>query len=194
MDLLHLIFVPFLGDLFFNYRVLKPIGAGRLKVFVPFPGDFFSIYAHVRRDAYGRIVFVPFPGDFFSITVMVVPLDGAKQLFSSPFPGTFFQWGKVQMNGIPPLFSSPFPGTFFQSLLRQKNNTKALCFRPLSRGLFFNFDGIAPFIYAGRGGFRPLSRGLFFNSVPAKPQPVCSRKRIRGGDGGIASSGTLLRR
>ena len=32
--------------------------------------------------------------------------------------------------------------------------------------------------------FRPLSRGLFFNSVPAKPQPVCSRKRICGGDGG----------
>ena len=45
-----------------------------------------------------------------------------------------------------------------------------------------------------KNSFRPLSRGLFFNSVPAKPQPVCSRKRICGGDGGIASSGTLLRR
>lgn len=28
----------------------------------------------------------------------------------------------------------------------------------------------------------PLS-GTFFNRVPAKPQPVCSRERIRGGDG-----------
>ena len=48
--------------------------------------------------------------------------------------------------------------------------------------------------YLKEFGFRPLSWGLSFNSVPAKPQPVCSRKRIRGGDEGIASSGTLLRR
>ena len=38
----------------------------------------------------------------------------------------------------------------------------AIGFRPLSWGLSFN-DGIAPFIYAGRGGFRPLSWGLSFN-------------------------------
>ena len=91
-------------------------------------------------------------------------------------------------------------------------------FRPLSRGPFFNFH-FRYFISLGRWAvfvpflgdlfsimkiislttdctmsFRPLSRGPFFNSVPAKPQTVCSRKRIRGGNGGIASSGTLLRR
>ena len=81
------------------------------------------------------------------------------------------------------------------------------CFRPLSRGLFFNqsrqfllvknvgivfvpflgdFFSIAsaPAPAEAASCFRPLSRGLFFNSVPAKPQPVCSRKRISGGDGG----------
>ena len=57
-------------------------------------------------------------------------------------------------------FSSPFSGTFFQSATGKHGSCSA------SRC------------------FRPLSREPFFNSVPAKPQPVCSRKRIRGGDGG----------
>ena len=68
------------------------------------------------------------------------------------------------------------------------------CFRPLSWGLFFNLAEELVKSAQPEESFRPLSWGLFFNSVPAKPQPVCSRKRIRGGDGGIASSGTLLRR
>ena len=42
--------------------------------------------------------------------------------------------------------------------------------------------------------FVPFLGDFLSISVPAKPQPVCSRKRIRGGDEGIASSGTLLRR
>lgn len=54
-------------------------------------------------------------------------------------------------------------------------------FHPLSRGLFFN--DISPLKRGTKRRFRPLSRGLFFNSVPAKSQPVCSRERIRGGDG-----------
>ena len=70
----------------------------------------------------------------------------------------------------------------------------ALLFSSPLSGTFFNQIEISS-IRTSRGkGFRPLYRGLFSISVPAKPQPVCSRKRIRGGDEGIASSGTLLRR
>ena len=107
-------------------------------------------------------------------------------------------------------------GPFFDLLLFQKWRKLARSFRPLSRGPFFDMrkqlDTIMALLFsspfsgtffrwaciqksmARLKGFRPLSRGPFFDSVPAKPQPVCSRKRIRGGDGGIASSGTLLRR
>ena len=84
-------------------------------------------------------------------------------MFSSPFLGTFFQWGKVKMDGIAPfMFSSPFLGTFFQFVkskggrksaaavfvpflgdflsinLLLLETSKVLCFRPLSWGLSFN--------------------------------------------------------
>ena len=133
------VFVPFLGDLFFNYRVLKPIGAGRLKVFVPFPGDFFSIYAHVRRDAYGRIVFVPFPGDFFSMNCSKTHCHGFGLVFV-PFLGDFF---------------SIVPDEFFKKL------TGGTSFRPLSWGLFFNNEIMEAI--KELASFRPLSWGLFFN-------------------------------
>ena len=62
-------------------------------------------------------------------------------------------------------------------------------------GDFFSInDSKTSFKELERKVFVPFLGDLFFNSMPAKPQPVCSRKRIRGGDGEIASSGTLLRR
>ena len=87
----------------------------------------------------------------------------------------------------------PSLGDFFSINKKKASKAYRESFRPLSRGLFFNLSVRNIQLMAVRS-FRPLSRGLFFNSVPAKPQPVCSRERIRGGDGWIASSGTLLRR
>ena len=89
-----------------------------------------------------------------------------------PFPGDFFSiiTKKLAAADIG-VFSSPFSGTFFSI------NDSKTSFKELERKVFVPFLG-----------------DLFFNSMPAKPQPVCSRKRIRGGDGEIASSGTLLRR
>ena len=146
-------------------------------------------------------------GPFFNTTaVMVVPLDGAKQVFV-PFLGDLFSITDLLFaNFSNKLFSSPFSGTFFQwerigAIMIEKSS-----FRPLSRGPFFNCKGFQSRMYGLHvfvpflgdlfsismqiavtmliACFRPLSRGPFFNSVPAKPQPVCSRKHISGGDGG----------
>ena len=60
------------------------------------------------------IVFVPFLGDFFSMAIMVVPLDGAKQVFV-PFLGDFFsissnfRFKVLQSNTV----FVPFLGDFF---------------------------------------------------------------------------------
>ena len=111
----------------------------------------------------------PFSGTFFS-TEYPEEYQRSQSMFSSPFSGTFFSKSKKKTNGIgQSWFSSPFSGTFFSIV---------------------SYAWAAGII----NSFRPLSRGPFFQSVPAKPQPVCSRKRIRGGDGRIASSGTLLQR
>ena len=115
------------------------------------------------------VLFVPFPGDFFSIGYASDNKSAPLALFV-PFPGDFFSIISVLLSTelLARLFV-PFPGDFFSiKVIRHKSD--------------------------GKETFRPLSRGLFFNSVPAKPQPVCSRECIRGGDGEIASSGTLLRR
>ena len=115
-------------------------------------------------------VFVPFLGDFLSISGQSHRVCAYK--FSSPFLGTFFQYAHVcwYAYGREHVFV-PFLGDFLSIVV----------------------DGAGD-VVKRQTGFRPLSWGLSFNSVPAKPQPVCSRKRIRGGDEGIASSGTLLRR
>ena len=112
-------------------------------VFVPFLGDFFSItvrfYDHFIDDISFRplswglffneikksslctvrlLVFVPFLGDFFSIApIGRQSLTTGKQ-FSSPFLGTFFQYGQ-------------------HSIMDMVGKTS---FRPLSWGLFFNCD------------------------------------------------------
>ena len=60
-------------------------------VFVPFLGDFLSIPVHLCWS-WCKPVFVPFLGDFLSMnettTIVVIPIE-----FSSPFLGTFFQYG-----------------------------------------------------------------------------------------------------
>ena len=140
------------------------------QVFVPFLGDFFSIVC-VMDIRVVTDVFVPFLGDFFSIR-------REKD-----------RWAEIRTVFV------PFLGDFFSIRVRppRLRNSKNSVFVPFL-GDFFSIGKI----YKDRGtdthGFRPLSRGLFFNSVPAKSQPVCSRERIRGGDGWVASSGTLLRR
>ena len=165
----------------------------------------------------GICVFVPFLGDFLSMLQVFQQGRLYSECFRPLSWGLSFNLTLTAWNGV---FSHSFRplswGPFF-NLNGVRQGYSARYFRPLSRGLFFNlpwctFSDVvetkfsSPFsgtffqyvcwdaygrIYLC---FRPLSRGLFFNSVPAKPQPVCSRKRICGGDGGIASSGTLLRR
>ena len=76
----------------------------------------------------------------------------------------------------------PFLGDFFSIRLHWKHRKSNQVFVPFP-GDFFSIAS-APAPAEAASCFRPLSRGLFFNSVPAKPQPVCSRKRISGGDGG----------
>ena len=141
-------------------------------VFVPFLGDFLSkrIFAPSNLTAVA-VVFVPFLGDFLSKQGWRSLLQGGNCFRPLSWGLSFKEywlynkaWCRTQ------LFSSPFLGTFFQS----------------QECVAVSVDNTT--------GFRPLSWGLSFKSVPAKPQPVCSCKRICGGDGGIASSGTLLRR
>ena len=93
------------------------------------------------------------------------------KIFSSPFLGDFFSIGKKGHVIYLPSFFVPFLGDFF-----------SIHDNPIA-----NMGGLFRF-------FVPFLGDFFSISVPAKPQPVCSRKRICGGDGGIASSGTLLRR
>ena len=139
-----------------------------LIVFVPFLGDFLSMVG-LKRVTCSLQRFRPLSWGLSFNRICPHIRAGMRSVFV-PFLGDFLSinhllWG---MSSVV-LFSSPFLGTFFQSGIGKSNGGRARC-------------------------FRPLSWGLSFNSVPAKPQPVCSRKRIRGGDEGIASSGTLLRR
>ena len=82
-------------------------------------------------------VFVPFLGDLFSMreTRMTSHISGKK--FSSPFLGTCFQYIIFADDWeIYEEFSSPFSGTFF-SKAGLWEILSAQCFRPLSRGPFF---------------------------------------------------------
>ena len=58
--------------------------------------------------------------------------------FSSPFLGTFFQYGKELNMDTVVKFSSPFLGTFFQYTMLQQLSHLLPSFRPLSWGLSFN--------------------------------------------------------
>ena len=87
----------------------------------------------------------------------------------------------------------PFLGDFLSILCATLFKSQSLVFVPFL-GDFLSILMYKEHLAYNACSFRPLSWGLSFNSVPAKPQPICSRKRICGGDGGIASSGTLLRR
>ena len=113
----------------------------RMRVFVPSLGDFFSIFVTVAGTVTTTLVFVPSLGDFFSIANPEALDFLAKQKFSSPLSGTFFQCGapvyscmwdekfvfvpslgdffsitmeKSGFMGNIERFSSPFSGTFFQ--------------------------------------------------------------------------------
>ena len=214
--LLACVFVPFIGDFF---QLLLSVSYLLVSMFSsPLSGTFFNL-SHVFTvyADNGDVFSSPLSGTFFNLFRPHSSLL-AYFLFSSPLSGTFFNRGRGK--NIPDgernfrplyrglfsiyiqalhimdekLFSSPLSGTFF-------NRLRLI-------GILFLLDRIfVPFIgdfFQSRyvmsdymehiENFRPLYRGLFSISVPAKPQPVCSRKRIRGGDEGIASSGTLLRR
>ena len=85
-------------------------------------------------------------------------------VFSSPLSGTFFQylwsdnWKAQEI-----IVFVPSLGDFFS--IRECNRVLHrlhYCFRPLSRGLFFN-NVTLNIGCTTKYGFRPLSRGLFFN-------------------------------
>ena len=54
----------------------------------------------------------------------------------------------------------PFPG-IFSTYIGAHLSKRQFRLRPLSRGLFFNMDGICPFIYGGRGFSSPFLRTFF---------------------------------
>ena len=139
-------------------------------------------------------VFVPFLGDFFSMRTPICEWWIFSPRFRPLSWGLFFNLNGNYSFGDTLFCFRPLSWGLFFNLNTAGDVVKKNSFRPLSWGLFFNFCVDLNNAMGRTVGFRPLSWGLFFNSVPAKPQPVCSRKRIRGGDGGIASSGTLLRR
>ena len=132
------VFDPFLGDFFSIINHLRSI-AEEQNVFVPFLGDLFfnrltfSLYWMIRATC-----FRPLSRGLFSIFVSGdANARECAEMFSSPFLGTFFQyarWASVR-EGVFLWFSSPFSGTFF-------NKTSALgtiwtqSFRPLSWGPF----------------------------------------------------------
>ena len=156
---------PFLGD-FFSIRKRRRNTVHRT-VFVPFLGDLFSIrkklvsmqeteegFRPLSRGLFFNTskrrhlstfrmehVFVPFLGDLFSIYAGR-GMSHVFTVFSSPFSGTFFQWltaisrRKREMR----LVFVPFLGDLFSitrpAVLQALKSTK--CFRPLSRGPFFN--------------------------------------------------------
>ena len=62
-------------------------------------------------------------------------------------------------------FSSPFSGTFFQLVVPLDGAKQFTSFRPLSRGLSFNYRWTVR-NNSPPQGFRPLSRGLSFNNKP----------------------------
>ena len=131
---------PFLGTFFqYNGDVMKRKG-GR-KVFVPFLGDFLSIKReyHDSRKHFGS--FRPLS---WGLSFNIYQGRGASHVFSvfsSPFLGTFFQFGPttITWNSFP--FSSPFLGTFFQWTVEVPTvRGWRDRFRPLSWGLSFNRD------------------------------------------------------
>ena len=187
------LFVPFLGD-FFSMKVGKRRSRRTEKTaFRPLSrGLFFnsgisSAYLERYLD-----IFVPFLGDFFSIC-SCPDLTVVMPVIFVPFLGDFFQYKAYGLILVHNHIFVPFLGDFFSIITIVAAYIAAkIIFVPFL-GDFFSISALELYLYAF-GNFRPLSRGLFFNGVPAKPQPVCSRERIRGGDGWVASSGTLLRR
>ena len=68
-----------------------------MTVFVPFLGDFLSIEKPLLTTAMDGNVFVPFLGDFLSIMTYLEDIFNEGVEFSSPFLGTFFQWGQIEI-------------------------------------------------------------------------------------------------
>ena len=212
------VFVPFLGDFFSIIAHLTAEKPHKVAGFRPLSrGLFFNRETvEVYEENHGG--FRPLSRGLFFNNQADLWGTWKEVLFSSPFSGTFFQYNRREdKRGHEHRSFRPLSrGLFFNTFVFFSSIVFSSCFRPLSRGLFFNLEVlpclsmITSFRPLSRGlffnemnyldktnaltCFRPLSRGLFFNSVPAKPQPVCSRERIRGGDGWVASSGTLLRR
>ena len=81
----------------------------------PFPGTFFQLRARVFLLR-PHTVFVPFPGDFFSITLDRLDIMGLYNCFRPLSRGLFFncRYSRTYRKRGQRGFSSPFPGTFFQ--------------------------------------------------------------------------------
>ncbi|MDY3744222.1 MAG: hypothetical protein SO025_03625 [Dialister sp.] len=89
--------------------------------------------------------------------------DG-KLLFSSPFSGTFFQYGwyrTIHLWGARVFV--PFLGDFLSMQAMKDNNISDCGFRPLSWGLSFNWQSLKITWCLALACFRPLSWGLSFN-------------------------------
>ena len=153
------VFVPFLGDLFSIPFRSRSSGVSSEDVFVPFLGNFFQS----EKDGatlYTAQFSSPFLGTFLQSDYEWRERKEVRR-FSSPFSGTFFQlstkdevyrqavvfvpslgdffsiWRRDETKHDTKKFSSPLSGTFFQ-FSSECIMTAPLCFRPLSRGLFFN--------------------------------------------------------
>ena len=87
--------------------------------------------------------------------------------FSSPFSGTFFQYGgKLKFDGIAPFMSSsPFSGTFFNRATEAvQRSARCMVFVPFLGDLFsirVSFASMTAYRYS----FRPLSWELSFNKA-----------------------------
>ena len=91
---------------------------------------------------------------------MVSTVESATDFGFRPLSwGLFLNQSKMDEHARRQAVFVPFLGDFFSNITIPRLRSK-------------NLKVFVPFL------------GDFFSSVPAKPQPVCSRKRISGGDGG----------
>ena len=85
-----------------------------------------------------------------------------------PFLGDFFSIGNHdRVYSFGDRFSSPFSGIFFQCECGVLGQCGARCFRPLSRGLFFNYLRRQP-LHAYLRRFSSPFSGTFFQLVTAR--------------------------
>ena len=81
----------------------------------PFSGTFFQFDIRVVTDEDGETVFVPFLGDFFSMPIKIGFSAVTLLSFRPLSRGLFFnEMTEHDIGKEKEMFSSPFSGTFFQ--------------------------------------------------------------------------------